>query len=50
MSDGQPVGVLEPFIYAMQHADNRQPGAPLEFPIPKDARGLTTLRRWREPT
>jgi hypothetical protein len=50
MSDGQPVGVLEPFIYAMQHADNRQPGTPLDLPIPKDARGFAALRRWREPT
>lgn len=49
LDEGQPVGVLEPFIYAMQHADNRQPGAPLELPIPKEARGFATMRRWREP-
>ena len=48
LTEGQPVGVMEPFTYAMRYADNREPWGRLEVPIPEDARGFATMRRWRD--
>jgi hypothetical protein len=50
MAEGQPVGVMAPFNFMMAHADRREPWAPIELPIPAEARGFDTLRRWRETT
>jgi hypothetical protein len=48
LTDGQPVGVMEPFTYAMRHADRRERWGRIEVPIPEDARGFATMRRWRD--
>lgn len=48
MAEGQPVGVMAPFIFAMQHVDSRERWAPRHVPIPEDARGFATMRRWRD--
>jgi len=48
LNQGQPIGVMEPFAYVMRHADDRERWTPLEVPIPNDARGFATMRRWRD--
>jgi len=48
MAEGQPVGVMPPFIFAMQHVDRREHWTPRHMPIPEDARGFATMRRWRD--
>ena len=49
MTEGQPVGVMDPFTYAMKHADRREPRGALDVPIPEDARGFATMRRSDKP-
>ncbi|HEX5751285.1 MAG TPA: hypothetical protein VFZ09_33990 [Archangium sp.] len=48
MAQGQPVGVMDPFTYAMEHADRRAHRKPLHTLPPEEARGFATLRRWRD--
>jgi GTPase SAR1 family protein len=48
MAEGQPVGVMAPFTYVMKHADTREHWGRIEVPIPEQARGFSTFRRWRE--
>jgi hypothetical protein len=48
LAEGQPVGVMEPFTYAMRHADKRALGPRLEVPVPEGASGFTAVRRWRD--
>ncbi len=48
MTDGQPLGVMEPFTYVMSHVDRREHGRRIDVPISEGARGFATLRRWMD--
>jgi hypothetical protein len=48
IADGQPAGVIAPFAWIMTYADRRERWPPLQVPIPEDAWGFATMRRWRD--
>ena len=48
LSNGQPIGVMDPFTYVMRHADRREYHRRPILPIPEGAQGFATLRRWRD--
>jgi hypothetical protein len=48
LADGQPAGVMAPFTWVMQYADRREPWPREPVPIPEDAQGFATMRRWKD--
>lgn len=48
LEQGQPVGVMAPFIWLMAQVDGRQPWKRLMAPIPEGASPFETLRRWED--
>jgi len=48
LADGQPAGVMDPFSWVMRYADRLEPWPREPTPIPEDARGFSTMRRWKD--
>jgi hypothetical protein len=48
MAGGQPAGVMAPITWIMKHVDRRERWPRETLPIPEDATGFATMRRWRD--
>jgi hypothetical protein len=48
LEEGQPVGVMDPFIFVMEHADRRERWSPLYSPITDGCRGFAMMRHWKD--
>ncbi|NOK09490.1 GTPase domain-containing protein [Corallococcus exercitus] len=48
MAEGQPIGIMEPFIFIMHHADRRERWNSLQIPIAEGIRGFAMMCHWRD--